>query len=66
MANVISASAFTDYINDYVQLDSVRAITYNQYGNAKNYSLDLFIYLKDLSENYAQELKNVWTEKFGS
>lgn len=57
----ISASAFSDY----VYLDNVRDVTYNQYGNAKNFSLDFFLYLKDLSENYAQELKNVWTEKFG-
>lgn len=62
----ISSSAFSDYINDYVYLDSVRDITYNQYGNAKNFSLDLFLYLKGLSDNYSQEIKNVWTEKFGT
>lgn len=62
----ISSSAFTKYIDDYASLDNVRDITYTQYGNAKNFSLDLFLYLKQLSENYAQEIKTVWTEKFGS
>lgn len=62
----ISSSAFSDYINNYVYLDNVRDITYAQYGNAKNFSIDWLLYLKDLSGIYAQEVKNVWTEKFGA
>lgn len=66
ISNISTIGDIADYINDYVYLDSVRVITYEQYGNAKNYSLDLFRYLKVLSENYAQDIKNVWTEKFGT
>lgn len=62
----LSASALTDYIDSYVQLDNVRDITYNQYGNVKNKSLDFILYLRDLSERYAQEVKKVWTEKFSA
>ncbi|XP_037048687.1 uncharacterized protein LOC119083149 isoform X2 [Bradysia coprophila] len=60
------SSSSLDYISNYVDLDNVKGITYDQYGNAKNISLDFLLYLKGLSESYAQEIKNVWTEKFST
>lgn len=66
----ISSTAFSDYINDYINdyvyLDSVKDMTYYQYGNAKNVSLDFLLYLKELSGNYAKEIRNVWVENFGT
>lgn len=59
-------SDYINYINDYVYLDNVKDITYYQYGNAKNFSLDFLLYLKELSGNYAKEIRNVWVENFGT
>lgn len=62
----LTTSALSDYFYiDYVYLDSVRDITYYQYGNAKNVSLDFLLYLKELSGNYANQIKTVWVEKVG-
>ncbi|KAG4074912.1 hypothetical protein HA402_009337 [Bradysia odoriphaga] len=62
----ISSRSLSAYIRNYVDLGNVKHITYDQYGNAKNISIDFLLYLKSLSESYAQEIKNVWTEKFST